>query len=86
MLDRTDIASPAERDRALAEVAPILAGMGEAASRDELVRRVAERLDLEPAMVMGRVVAAQPLSGGPDAGAAASARRRRRRSRAARPS
>jgi DNA primase len=64
VLDRTDTSSPAERDRALAEVAPILAGLGESASRDDLVRRVAERLDLEPAMVMGRVVAAQPLSGG----------------------
>jgi DNA primase len=66
VLGRTDVGSPAERDGALAEVAPILAGMGESASRDELVRRVAERLDLEPAMVMGRVVAAQPASGGPD--------------------
>ncbi len=66
VLDRTDTSSPAERDRALGEVAPILAGMGESVSRDELVRQVAERLDLEPAMVMGRVVAAQPLSGGPD--------------------
>jgi DNA primase len=65
VLDRTDTSSPAERDRALGEVAPIMAGMGESASRDDLVRRVAERLDLEPAMVMGRVVAAQPLSGGP---------------------
>src|SRR4051812_2614599 len=64
VLERTDISSPAERDRALGEVAPILAGLGESASRDDLVRRVAERLDLEPAMVMGRVVAAQPLSGG----------------------
>ncbi len=65
VLERTDASSPAERDRALGEVAPIMAGMGESASRDDLVRRVAERLDLEPAMVMGRVVAAQPLSGGP---------------------
>jgi DNA primase len=65
VLARTDVSSPAERDRALAEVAPIMAGLGESASRDDLVRRVAERLDLEPAMVMGRVVAAQPLSGGP---------------------
>ncbi len=64
VLDRTDVASPAERDRALGEVAPVLAAMGETASRDDLVRQVAERLDLEPAMVMGRVVAAQPLSGG----------------------
>jgi len=66
VLDRTDVASPAERDRALAEVAPILAAMGESASRDDLVRQVAERLDLEPAMVMGRVVAASPTSGGAD--------------------
>jgi len=64
VLDGTDVASPVERDRALDEVAPILAGMGESASRDDLVRRVAERLDLEPAMVMGRVVAARPARGG----------------------
>jgi hypothetical protein len=38
--------------------------MGETASRDDLVRQVAERLDLEPAMVMGRLVAARPASGG----------------------
>ncbi len=64
VLDRTDAASPAARDGALDEVAPVLAAMGETASRDDLVRQVAERLDLEPAMVMGRVVSAQPLSGG----------------------
>jgi DNA primase len=64
VLDRTDTASPAERDRALSEVAPVLAGMGAGASRDDLVRRVAERLDLEPALVMGRLTAAQPPSGG----------------------
>jgi DNA primase len=64
VLDGTDVSSPAERDRALGEVAPILAGMGEGASRDDLVRRVAERLDLEPALVMGRVTAARPASGG----------------------
>jgi DNA primase len=64
VLDGTDVSSPAERDRALGEVAPILAGMGETASRDDLVRRVAGRLDLEPALVMGRVTAARPASGG----------------------
>lgn len=64
VLERTDTSSPAERDRALAEVAPILAGLGESASRDDLVRQVAERLDLEPALVMGRVTVAQPPSGG----------------------
>src|SRR3954471_5460814 len=64
VLDRTDPSSPSERDRALAEVAPVLAGMGETVSRDELIRKVAEQLDLEPAMVMGRVVAATPATGG----------------------
>ncbi|HKO38571.1 MAG TPA: DNA primase [Solirubrobacterales bacterium] len=64
VLDRTDAGSPVERDRALAEVAAVLAGMDESASRDDLVRRVAERLDFDPAMVMGRVVAATPASGG----------------------
>jgi len=70
VLDRTDVGSPVERDRALGEVAPVLAGLGETASRDDLVRRVAERLDLDPAMVMGRVVAATPTSGGPQQAAA----------------
>jgi DNA primase len=64
VLDRTDPSSPSERDRALGEAAPIIAAMGETASRDDLVRRVAERLDLEPAMVMGRVTVARPVSGG----------------------
>jgi hypothetical protein len=56
-----------------AEIAPILAAMGESAGREEQVRRVAERFDMEPAMVMGAVVAAQPLTGGPagDPGASA---------------
>jgi DNA primase len=78
VLERTDAASPAARDSALDEVAPIMAGMGESASRDDLVRRVAERLDLEPAMVMGRVVAARPASGGPATGQGGSAPATRR--------
>ena len=73
----TDDASPAERDRALREVAPVLAGMGETASRDELVRRVAERLDLEPAMVIGRV-ATRRRSGGPGEAPARGGSARRR--------
>jgi DNA primase len=67
VLDRTDVGSPMERDRALAEVAPVLAGLEAGATRDDLVRRVAERLDFEPAMVMGRMVAATPTSGGREA-------------------
>jgi DNA primase len=59
VLDRADLSSPAERDRALAEVAPVLAGMGESATRDELLRSVAERLDMDPAMVIGRMATAR---------------------------
>jgi DNA primase len=65
VLARTDISSPVERDQALAEIAPILAGMEEGASQAELVRQVADRLDLEPALVMGRVIASTPATGGP---------------------
>ena len=59
VLDATDVGSPAARDQALLELAPVLAAMGEGAIRDELVRRIAERLDLEPATVVGRVSAAR---------------------------
>jgi DNA primase len=70
VIGRTDSTVPAERDRALdTEIAPILAGMGEGASRDDLVRQVAEKFDMEPAMVMGKVVAARPVTGGPAVGA-----------------
>jgi DNA primase len=66
VLDRTDGSSPSERDRALNEAASIMAAMdeGQVASREELERRVAERLDLDPPTVRSRVVTAQPLSGG----------------------
>ena len=43
------------RDRALDEVVPVLAAMGESISRDELARVVADRLDADPALVMRRV-------------------------------
>jgi len=69
VLARTDVSAPVERDRALQEIAPVLAGMGEGALRDDLVRRVAERLDFEPATVLGRVIAAEPATGGPQSGA-----------------
>ncbi len=62
-LDGADRLSPAERDNALAEVAPVLAEMNESASRDDLVRRVSERLELEPAMVLRRAASARKRSG-----------------------
>ncbi|MEX0971878.1 MAG: DNA primase [Solirubrobacterales bacterium] len=72
VLDGADVSSAADRDRALNEVAPILAGMGErqVASREELERRIAERLEFDPPTVRGRVVTAQPTSGGAGPGAA----------------
>jgi hypothetical protein len=41
--------------------------MEEGASQSELIRKVADRLELEPAMVMGRVIASTPATGGPGA-------------------
>ncbi len=53
VLDRADPSSPSERDRALNEASSIIAAMneGQVASREELERRVAERLDLDPPTV-----------------------------------
>jgi DNA primase len=54
-LDEADLSSPAGRDRALDDVVPVLAAMGESISRDELARLVADRLDADPGLVMRRV-------------------------------
>ncbi len=58
ILGDADLASPPGRDRALDEIAPVLAGMGETITRQELVREVADRLDTEPEMVVGRMSSA----------------------------
>ena len=70
-LGRADVATPTGRERALAEVAPVLKAMGEAVGRDELVREVGDRLDIPPSLVMERVgtarieeIAAAPTAGG----------------------
>jgi DNA primase len=66
-LARGDLASVAGRERALGEVAPVLAAMGEVVGRDELVREVADRLDTDPSLVSERVRSAErePAAGGP---------------------
>ena len=56
-LDEADLSSPAGRDRALDEVVPVLAAMGESISRDELTRVVADRLNADPGLVMRRLAA-----------------------------
>ena len=63
-LDEADLSSPAGRDRALDEVVPVLAAMGESISRDELARVVADRLDADPGLVMRRVAARRARSRG----------------------
>ena len=60
-LGRAELGSVAGRERALAEVAPVLQAMGEAVGRDELVREVANRLDTDPSLVSERVRTAKPL-------------------------
>jgi DNA primase len=66
-LDEADLSSPAGRDRALDEVAPVLAAMGESISRDELARLAADRLDADPGLVMRRLAGAADRSA-PEAG------------------
>lgn len=55
ILGDADLSTPAGRDRALDEVAPVLVGMGETITRQEMVREVADRLDTDPEMVVGRL-------------------------------
>jgi DNA primase len=67
VLEGTDVADPVARDRALtARLIPILAAMDESqeALRGELERRVADRLNIDPPTLAGRVTAATPASGG----------------------
>jgi DNA primase len=64
LLDEADLRSPAGRDRALDEVVPVLASMGDSISREELVREVGDRLDADPALVSRRLATAGRGGGG----------------------
>jgi DNA primase len=67
VLERTDVSDPVARDQALTnELIPILAGMDDSqeALRDELERRVADRLEIDPPRLAARVIAGTPASGG----------------------
>ena len=59
ILGDADLSSPTGRDRALDEVVPVLLGMGETITRQEMLREVADRLDAEPNLVAAR------MKGGP---------------------
>jgi DNA primase len=55
ILDAGDLSTPPGRDRALDEVVPVLVGMGETITRQEMVREVADRLDAPPEMIVSRM-------------------------------
>ncbi len=55
ILDTVDTSSPQDRDRGLVEVAPVLAAIRPGATREDLTRRVAERLGIEPTVVVARL-------------------------------
>ncbi|MGK2956276.1 MAG: DNA primase [Solirubrobacterales bacterium] len=67
-----DTGSPQDRDRGLAEAVPVLAEVPAGATREELVRRVAEGLGIDPTVVVARVTSApepQPETRSPAGGA-----------------
>jgi len=64
LLDEADLRSPPGRDRALDELVPVLAAMGDSITREELVREVGGRLDADPALVSRRLAAAGRGGGG----------------------
>ena len=55
ILDGVDLDSPRDRDRGLAEAAPVLARIPAGATRQELQRRVTERLQIDSGVVTARI-------------------------------
>ena len=65
-LGRGDLGSVTGRERVLEEVGPVLKAMGETAlGFDELVRKVADRLDTDASLVLARVRSAPEASAAP---------------------
>ena len=65
-LGRGDLGSLAGRERVLEEVGPVLKAMGETAlGFDELVRKVADRLDTDASLVLARVRSAPETTSAP---------------------
>lgn len=63
ILSGVDLESPRDRDRGLAEAAPVLAQVPPGATRAELLRRVTDRLRIDTSVVQGRVDAQEPAAG-----------------------
>jgi DNA primase len=78
ILERADTRSAEGRDAALAELRPVAGEMGPSLLRDELMRRIAGRLELSDAQLTSLLMAPHPSgsagspggSGGPPAGSA----------------
>ncbi len=68
ILDRADTRSAEGRDRALAELRPALDAVGASVLRDDLVRRVAGRLELSETRLSALLAAATPRAGSPAGG------------------
>jgi DNA primase len=66
ILGSVDSGSPQDRDRGLGEAAPVLAAIPAGATREELTRKVAEGLGIDPTVVVARVEqapASEPAAG-----------------------
>ncbi len=59
ILAGVDMTSPRDRDRGLSEAAPVLAQVPPGATRQELMRRVSEKLQIDSSVVLGRVTEAE---------------------------
>ena len=70
ILDAVDSSSPQDRDRGLGEAAPVLVAIPPGATREELTRRVAEGLDIDPAVVVARLAQTAPAAAAAPTGAA----------------
>jgi DNA primase len=63
ILGQADVASAEGKDRAMAELRPVLARVPPSVLRDDLVRQVAGRLELSEARVAGLVAQGKPAGG-----------------------
>jgi DNA primase len=64
ILDGVDSGSPRDRDRGLGEAAPVLAAIAPGATREDLTRKVAEGLGIDPTVVVARIEQAPPAEHG----------------------
>ena len=60
ILGSVDSGSPQDRDRGLGEAAPVLAAIPAGATREELTRKVAEYLGIDPTVVISRLERPDP--------------------------